>query len=179
MNFQSTKQNLILSCNIRSIFKNCDHLLASKVASQAQLLCLQETWVAPSSNTSISLNRWIQHSNSVGRGKGISNLFKSPFKWISDVKKNDYQLTKIASETVDVINVYRSSGANSNLFLGDLHRIIAKRRTIIVGDFNLCYLSDNSHPIFESLREYGFHQLVEFPTHDKGRMIDLTFEDRG
>ena len=74
-----------------------------------------------------------------------------------------------------MINVYRSSGTNSNLFLGDLHRIIAKRRTLIVGDFNICYLSDNSHPIFKSLREYGFHQLVEFPTHDKGRMIDLAF----
>ena len=44
-----------------------------------------------------------------------------------------------------------------------------------MGDFNLCFQSENLHPIFQFLRKQGFCQLVKSSTLIKGRMIDLVF----
>ena len=175
VNLKPIDGNLILSCNIRSIKKNLDHLLTSSFASHARLLCLQETWLDPTSNYDISGKEWSQHCNSAGRGKGISSFYKQPYTWISDIKRNNYQFTKLASEKLDVINIYRSDGANTNMFLEDLMSMINDKRTLIMGDFNLCFQSENLHPIFQCLRKQGFCQLVKSSTHIKGRMIDLVF----
>ena len=53
------------------------------------------------------------------------------------------------------------------------------RQILILGDFNLCYLSERNHPIFKALEEKGFNQIVENPTHIKGRLIDLAFSSSG
>ena len=85
-------------------------------------------------------------------------------------------MTKIASQSQDVINIYRSAGASLNLFLRDLDRLIdSDRETIIVGDFNLCYTAQRSHSIFRQLEQKGFLQLVKGATHVEGRLIDLIF----
>ena len=62
-------------------------------------------------------------------------------------------------------------------FLKDLIDIMDGRESVIMGDFNLCFLSENNHPIFKFLKECDFQQLVEYPSHMKGRMIDLVFTD--
>ena len=59
----------------------------------------------------------------------------------------------------------------------DLIDIMDGEESVIVGDFNLCFLSENHHPVFKFLRECGFQQLVKYPTHIQGRMIDLAFTD--
>ena len=43
-----------------------------------------------------------------------------------------------------------------------------------MGDY-LCYLSENSHRLFQALRSQGFQQIVKAPTSLKGRLIDLAF----
>ena len=50
---------------------------------------------------------------------------------------------------------------------------VSRKETLIVGDFNLCFKSDILHPIFQALN--GFDQLVKYPTHVRGRIIDLAF----
>ena len=112
----------------------------------------------------------------MGPGKGIATYFRPGFQHILDVTQILYQMTKVANKNQDVINIYRSAGASSNAFLRDLDKLIdTSRETVLVGDFNLCYLAQRSHPIVRELESKGFIQLVKHPTHVEGRLIDLIF----
>ena len=53
--------------------------------------------------------------------------------------------------------------------------LLSKEETVIVGDFNLCFLDQRNHQIFRTLENLGFNQLVKKPSHIKGRLIDLVF----
>ena len=177
VNLQTTGKTLYLSCNIRSIKKNLSHLMASEASRRSAVMCLQETWLDPSEPKDLEVEGWKQHNNSVGRGKGISTFYTDTFYWICDISESHYQMTKISSGELDIINVYRSDGANNQLFCEDLFSLITFHKTLIVGDFNLCFESETNHSVFKSLRD--FHQLVKYPSHSHGRMIDLAFFSSG
>ena len=179
INIQCLMKSSIISCNIRSFQKNFPHLLSAKASQRAYVLCLQETWLAPSMENDYQVSGWTQHNNSVGRGKGITTLYKSPFTFLLDINRPQHQLTKLTSVEIDIINVYRSTDADSKTFLSDLSKIIDDKKTLIIGDFNLCFLSDAGHHIFKFFERYGFYQLVKRSTHIKGRIIDLAFLNRG
>ena len=167
----------VISCNIRSAAKHFkDFITASKV-KEAQVLCIQESWLDPlAEDTTFEVSGWKQHSNSAGRGKGIVTFFKSGFEVERDVTQSRYQMTKITSSSMDIINVYRSSGADTQTFLQDLCGLIdSGNHTLILGDFNICYNSQSSDLLFHTLRCLGFKQLVKSPTHKDGRLIDHVF----
>ena len=44
--------------------------------------------------------------------------------------------------------------------------------SIIIGDFNICYLKDPSNKISRALKSLHFRQLVNEPTHEEGGCID-------
>ena len=103
------------------------------------------------------------------------SLYSEFFFWVGDVTKQFYQMTKLSSEDYYVINIYRSESADTKMFIKDLLNLLTNDSTVIVGDFNLCFLNQRNHPIFDTLERMGFCQLVQSPTHLKGRMIDLVF----
>jgi len=175
ISLESTAVKSLLSCNIRSAAKNLKHLLSSKSTLNAQVICIQETWLAPSEVDDGNICGWKQHNNSVGRGKGISTLYNDLYILDRDIKETHYQMTKIKSDFITIINLYRSEGAVTSLFLDDLLSLLSKEDTVIVGDFNLCFVDQRNHQIFRTLESLGFNQLVKKPTHIKGRMIDLVF----
>ena len=77
---------------------------------------------------------------------------------------------------MDIINVYRSAGADYKTFLEDLISLISSgKQTMILGDFNTCYISEASTQVLQTLGNMGFQQIVEHPTHIEGRLIDLVF----
>ena len=85
-------------------------------------------------------------------------------------------MARVVSEELDIINVYRSSDANTNNFVESLRSLINEtKKTYVVGDFNLCFDSERSHPVFRFLENSKFKQLVQNATHIKGRLIDLVF----
>ena len=178
INSNDLSRNLILSCNIRSFNKNfCDLQLASSMKF-AQVICVQETWIDPRSSSMNVLepNGWMQHNACIGRGKGATTLFKNGFNFKSDVVSEKFQMIKIESQELDVINIYRSSDAETSLFVNAMLKLIdPSKRTYIMGDFNLCYVDERSHPIFAALETIMFQQLVEKATHIEGRLIDLIF----
>ena len=119
---------------------------------------------------------WTQHNNSVGKGKGITTFYKKDFVLEKDVTKPNYQMTKIMSDSMDIINIYRSTGAEKSDFLEDLCQLFnQEKHTLILGDFNICYSTENSNQVFQTLRNMGFSQLVRAPTHIEGRKIDQVF----
>ena len=170
--------NSIISCNIRSIKKNFKNFITASATKHAQVMCLQETWLDPliGKFNLLEIENWKQHNNSVGRGKGILTLYRTDFVWERDVTEERYQMTKITSNSLDIINVYRSAGTDDTEFLEDLCGLASSgNQTLIVGDFNICFISDNSSPIFKELRNIGFKQIVKNPTHIEGHLIDLVF----
>ena len=44
-----------------------------------------------------------------------------------------------------------------------------------MGDFNICFLTERQHPIFQRIELEGFEKLLKEPTHAEGRQIDLVF----
>ena len=47
-----------------------------------------------------------------------------------------------------------------------------KRKTFILGDFNFDILSAESNLIFTELNNWNFRQLIQYPTHILGGLID-------
>ena len=82
-------------------------------------------------------------------------------------------MTKMISETQDIIHIYRSIGASSAEFLNDLDKMFdSKKVTYLLGDFNLCFKTESDHPILKKVSQLGFEQKVEHATHLAGRLID-------
>ena len=178
LNFRPNPNNVLISCNIRSIKKHFHDFTTASATDDAHVICLQETWLDPAEmdNDLFKDDHWTQHNNSVGKGKGITTFYKKDFELERDVSMPNYQMTKLKSCSLDIINVYRSTGAPNNNFLKDLWELFnSENRTLIVGDFNICYISENTHEIYQALMKKGFTQLVNHPTHEGGRLIDCVF----
>ena len=85
-------------------------------------------------------------------------------------------MTKISSDCLTIINVYKSAGADNQRFIKDLISLLPVQTDILIlGDFNICYQLETSNAVFATLRNLGFQQLVQSPTHLEGRTIDLVF----
>ena len=119
---------------------------------------VQETWIDPNldDTNKFQISEFSAHFNSVGRGKGIATYFREGFFVQEDVVQPNYQMTKISSVEIEIINVYRSSNAPVS-FLDDLQKLInCESPTHIIGDFNICYKSERDNKIIKKLEEMGF-----------------------
>ena len=179
LNVKPVNQTAMISCNIRSLRKNFEDFLRASAIKEAYIICLQETWLDPEDDIDLANmldGDWNYKNNSVGKGKGITTIYKSEFVLDRNITKPDYQMNKIISESTDVINIYRSTGANTSEILEDIKALYdGSKHTIIMGDFNICYIKDCSHDIYTTLRNLGFKQLVDNPTHIEGSLIDCVF----
>ena len=117
-----------------------------------------------------------QHNNNVGRGNGITTFYSEEFEVEKAITQEFYQITKIISNSVDIVNVYRSSGADDISFMKDLTGLLnSEKHTLILGDFNICYQSNEQHGVFQTLKTLGYKQLVKSATHIEGRLLDQVF----
>ena len=166
----------IVSCNIRSISANFEGLISTPNIKNANVLCIQETWLEDDYSNCFEIEGFVREINSVGRGRGIITFYKPFYTSSINVKSSQYQMTKIVSEVHDVINIYRSVGASSDEFIKDLEKIFdSSKVTYLLGDFNLCFKTDNNHPIIKKISYLGFEQKVEQATHIGGRLIDQIY----
>lgn len=122
------------------------------------------------------LENYLTHFNSFGDGKGVALYYKDHFQNVSDVCKENYQISKLQSEKYDIICVYRSSDSvktNQIDFLNDLRSLICQgRKTFISGDFNFNALCPKQNYILKVLKTWNFVQMVKEPTHIQGGLID-------
>ena len=119
----------------------------------------------------------IKHFTSFGKGKGIGTYWKDGFAFQKEICQSNYQMMKITSPEIDVINVYKSHRNSENLsFLDNLLELFQKgKKTLIVGDLNICYKDERDNLIVRRLDELGFKQLVNHPTHIEGRQLDHVY----
>ena len=81
---------------------------------------------------------------------------------------------------MEVIIVYRSEKGNLSILLEHLQRLIENGvNTVITGDFNICYMSQRNNKVSKYLLNAGFTQLVNEPTHMKGRHLDHFYFRQG
>ena len=83
------------------------------------------------------------------------------------------QISKLLSDEVEVIVVYRSDQGNINDLVEHLKKLIDREvNTVVTGDFNICYLSKRNNKVTKYLENDGFSRLMSEATHMKGRHID-------
>ena len=168
--------NTAISCNIRSLSHNFQSFITTPNILKSDVICLQETWLTKLNRPQYSIEGFEKHFNSVGRGKGIVTYFRDIYSFVADVKKDQYQMTKVSSNALDVINIYRSSNADSTQFLIDFSKIFDfTKPTLVLGDFNICWKLERTHSIMRFMEGKGFQQLVSSVTHMEGRQIDQVF----
>ena len=166
---------------------NC-HSLADKIIDIqddpmmkfSDIICLSETWLKLDSfNKNLMLPGYELHLNNMGEGKGIATYFNTEQANIStEIKRPKVQMTKLSTQEIDVINVYRSNGADNKEMINDLKSIIdMDKTTIVAGDFNICFINQRTNPVITFLEDHGFSQLVTQATHLMGGHIDHAYSN--
>ena len=112
-----------------------------------------------------------------GNGKGIATYYDhKKVRPVEEVKTDKFPIAKFTHKVLDIINVYRSQSGNSLELLEHVKdQIEVGRITIITGDFNICFMENNSNRMIQGLLNLGFYQLLHEPTHIRGRQIDHVY----
>merc|ERR1712079_914922 len=123
--------------NVLSLANSFDEISQKIKKTKCDVVCLQETWLDETcSGDAFQFENYVLSLNSRGRGRGIATYFKEPFIEIESINNSDCQITKISSEDIDIINLYRSQECRDIEQL--IHPLIdLKKKTILVGDTNL------------------------------------------
>ena len=117
------------------------------------------------------------HFITCGRGKGLVTFFSAEFHIEYEIINPLYQIAKLTSDELDIINVYRSNNAGST-FTEDLQDLLEdpnNKTTIVCGDLNFCAKKHPTHPIKLFLEKENFVQLVNDPTHIEGGVLDHVY----
>ena len=124
----------IFSLNCQSLRGKISHIQNDKIVIISDIICLSETWLLSDENTDdIQIGGYVLCANGVGHGKGIATYFRQNiFKHVKDVKGKYYQLTKLKSESLDVVSVYRSQEGHIDQLLDTVTSIIDLQK-------QLCY----------------------------------------
>ena len=101
------------------------------------------------------------------------NLFRKEDEYVTQ----DMQVTRLTSENLDIIAVYRSSRGSLTVLKNKLKQLISDKDkpVLITGDFNLCYLTQKNNQISKELERDGCQQMMRYPTHVKGGHIDHVY----
>ena len=139
---------------------------------KANIICLSETWISKAEDVDkYHIDGYQLHLNSVGKGKGLAIYFKGISHAVSEVilKEDKLQISKIIGEVFDVITIYRSNQGNQDTLVNAVKCSMSfDKPNLVVGDINLCAVSDNESVASRGLRQLGFTQMVTRSTHIKG-----------
>ena len=170
----------ILSLNCHSLADKIEDLRHDKTILMGDIICLTETWLRSDSLVDgLEIPGFDLHLNSIGIGRGISTYCKpSQGSLQANIKKQRVQITKMCTAELDVINIYRSQGADNSEMAKDLDQIIDQTKpTIICGDLNFCYITQRDNLVTTILEGKGFRQLIEEASHLQGGHIDHVYSN--
>ena len=163
--------------NVRSLRKHMEDVRKEFIFKKSDLICIEETWIEPGEDENVyQLEGYTTHLNSQGRGKGLAIYIKeNKFMHVMDLQSPYMQITKVTSERMDVISVYRSQEEPFLSMKNQVEYLIEPNiTTLVVGDFNFCYkTSQNEFSSF--MIQSKFNQLVEASTHIEGGLLDHAY----
>ena len=162
----------VTSLNIRSLARHHQSLLNDNHVT-GNVIALQETWCQSDESNQFNIPGYQGHFVNQGRGKGVTTYYRSNFQVSGTVNKELYQMSRVSSKDLDVINIYISRGANKAQFIQDLGSLArGPKPSIIVGDFNIDLLNHPEDSISKKIISCGFKQIVSSPTHIMGGLLD-------
>lgn len=166
-----------VSClNIRSLPKHFEDLKADHAMLKSDIICLTETWISVENEYEYSISDYNSIYNSVGKGKGILIYAKSSFVHVCNANGEGFQITKMTSEKLDVICVYRSNYSSFEHLYEKLMSILTMSKpTLICGDFNICILKNPNNFFSQSLAAQNFQQIIQYASHEKGGLLQHVY----
>ena len=178
--------------NTRSL-NNKSHILNEFITdNKLDILCLTETWQKPLdymalNQTTPSGFSYINNPRPEGRGGGIAAIHHQDLQprplSISTPSSFEHLTFKLpGSQPLIISTIYRPPKPNPS-FLSDLSDFITALSPIspsilLLGDFNLHIDSpDCKHAkdFMDLLHCFSFTQHINFPTHNRGHILDLVF----
>ena len=135
----------VSSLNCQSIQRAIKYIKKDSILLKSDVICLSETWLKTDIvSEDLKIEGFELALNSSGAGKGLGTYFRGNiFQLAANIKDSKFQLTKLCSENLDVISVYRSQGCKQNDIVISLIELInSEKKTIICGDFNICFKKD-------------------------------------
>ena len=160
--------------NCRSIKNKIENIESDRSLLLSDIFILTETWLEEDADaTKYEIKEYTTDLNSRGRGKGIASYYKKKFTHVSNIYGDGFGISKLESERIDVIGIYRSQGGNDKEMIEKLMRIVNKEKTTIIGgDMNICLRTHPENYVTKNLTEFGFQQVVKESTHIDGGVID-------
>ena len=166
-----------------SLKKHFSDLSANQILCKNHVICVQETWFEENDEVdqSYQLPSKLEMFVSAGRGKGVGVYYHPNFSQSHSVQKPCYQMAAVSCEDLVVINLYRSSNANTEELISDFLPLIqhygSEQTLILCGDFNFCEREDKLHPFRKMLKDKKFESLLNPPnaTHQEGRCLDQVY----
>ena len=173
----------ISSLNVRSLRMHIEDVRKDNTLLQSDVIALQETWLEENDHENqYQLKQYKLHCNSQGRGKGLAIYMKENFEHVQDIRTPTIQISKIASNKMDIIVVYRSQEEKFISMRRHIQSLVnLEKTTLIIGDFNYCSLN-NKNEVSKFLEQSQFKQLVKTSTHIEGAHLDqahLKMEETG
>ena len=163
--------------NINSLRAKMEEVKADPTFSFADIIIFGETWLEEATEatvTELQLPGYQLRLNNAGRGKGLATYYRlDQFTVIKDITSQDLQISVLTSANTTIIGLYRS---RNNTSLPDVLREMLPKinnNTVIVGDFNICSHSEQTHPVLQTLMSHGFQEQTQEPTHFQGGWIDM------
>merc|ERR1712105_177702 len=165
----------VSSLNVRSLRKHIEDVRSDPVLLQSNIICLQETWLEKGEEESglFELNGYTSYFTNQGQGKGMVIYIKEGTKIdFQSITTPFLNMTKLScSDRLDIIAMYRSQEESFVSLENHLQVMVdPEKNTLIVGDFNFCYLQ-KANTLSKYLKAGSFKQLVRDPTHISGGMI--------
>ena len=129
-----SKTNLTKICflNTRSLVNKFDNITSDLSLQQSDVIILAETWIPENSNVKYRIQTYETHLNNCGRGKGLAIFSKSDFELNGNHNEENINISKIESDDLDIIAIYRSKdGCLSTLVHIYHHHLFRRNRTLM------------------------------------------------
>ena len=170
----------VCSLNCRSLRKHIGDVRTDPVLLQADVICLQETWLEKEEGETgdYQLEGYQAFFASVGPGKGVAVYAREGVTrpgGANMLTEANIQLTQIQAKEMEITNMYRSQEEPLPSAAYHLRNLIdpESNASLVIGDLNIC--ATKSNPLRNFLEGAGFQQLVTLPTHVEGgsQVIEL------
>ncbi|KAK3094305.1 hypothetical protein FSP39_000082 [Pinctada imbricata] len=194
--FEPTSQDhlVISTLNTRSLVKHLADVFGDPVFKMSDIVILTETWLSSDINTEtifpIDYDVYRKDKPQMSptrQAGGVAVIIKKSFEHELIHSYTDAHLQVLAvtvsSSTIaslNVIGLYNSPNPANNIksttgkicTILDTMEASNANKTIILGDINENFLTENVTTFVSSLQRRGYHQAVKVPTHRSGSCLD-------
>ena len=166
--------------NISQFKPHFDSLWNENNTALCDVIGIGETWLKPNENVSNLLpQNYNNHFLNDNNGKGLAVFYKgSEFIFQSEdfyMFPGCFSMLKLDVKGIRIIFVYISSKISFHMYREQLQKLIGSEimPKVVIGDVNWHY--GKPHQMKSHMLSNGFQQLIKYPTHRLGNILDHIF----